>query len=103
MDIVSLIISLISGAAGGNVAGKAAPTVDLGALGNTIAGLIGGAAGGWILQILNVIGTTAATAGATDALQGLDLGAILANVGSSGIGGALLTAIVGLLKNATKG
>lgn len=102
MDLVNLIISLLSGAAGGNVAGKAAPSVDLGTLGNTVAGLIGGSAGGWILQALNLIGSVAAASGATEAAHGLDLGGILANIGGSGIGGAILTAIVGLIKNSTK-
>lgn len=103
MDIASLLISLISGAVGGNVTGKASPEIDLGTLGNTIAGLIGGSAGGYILQLLNLFGHTAAAAGAAgtgmEAAHGLNIAEILANVASSGVGGALLTYIAGLLKS----
>ena len=49
MDIVSLIISLISGVVGGNIAGPAMQDKNLGVLGNTIAGFIGGGAGTFIL------------------------------------------------------
>jgi uncharacterized membrane protein YeaQ/YmgE (transglycosylase-associated protein family) len=42
MDIVSLIIQLVSGAAGGNLAGKAMPSLNLGTVGNSIAGILGG-------------------------------------------------------------
>jgi uncharacterized membrane protein YeaQ/YmgE (transglycosylase-associated protein family) len=54
----SLIIQLISGAVGGNVARAAMKEKSLGALGNSIAGLIGGGVGGTILQA--VLGTAAA-------------------------------------------
>jgi uncharacterized membrane protein YeaQ/YmgE (transglycosylase-associated protein family) len=37
--IVNLIIQIISGAVGGNVAAGAAKNIDLGTVGNTIAGL----------------------------------------------------------------
>ena len=39
--IVGLIIQLISGAAGGNMAGLALKHYDLGTVGNSIAGVIG--------------------------------------------------------------
>lgn len=95
MDIVNLIISLISGIVGGNVAGAAAPDKSLGGLGNSVAGLFGGGIGGFILQALGVLGTAAAPAG------GLDIGSIIANIGSSGVGGAILMYVVGLIKNAS--
>lgn len=37
-----ILINLIAGAVGGNAVGKSSPTFDLGTLGNTIAGLVGG-------------------------------------------------------------
>ena len=52
MDITSLIVQLVGGVAGGNAVGKGVPNVDLGPLGNTIAGAIGGVGGGQILQML---------------------------------------------------
>jgi uncharacterized membrane protein YeaQ/YmgE (transglycosylase-associated protein family) len=98
MDIVSLIISLISGAVGGNVAAAAAPDKSLGGLGNSLVGLLGGGLGGYVLQALdlfNKVNTQVAQTTGT----GLDLTSILANVGTGGVSGAILTIIVGLIKN----
>jgi len=55
--IVNLIIQLIAGVVGGNAAGAALKDYNLGNLGNTIAGAIGGVGGGQILQaiILTII------------------------------------------------
>jgi len=50
--LINLIIQLIAGAVGGNAAGAAVKNVDLGTLGNTIAGAIGGAGGGTLLTAL---------------------------------------------------
>lgn len=93
MDIVNLLISLVSGAVGGNVSGAAASDKSLGTLGNSVAGLVGGGLGGYILQALGLL------ANATPEGAGLDISSILANVGASGVGGAALTYIVGLIKN----
>jgi uncharacterized membrane protein YeaQ/YmgE (transglycosylase-associated protein family) len=43
--LINLIIQVISGAVGGNVAAGAAKNIDLGTLGNTIAGAVGAASG----------------------------------------------------------
>jgi uncharacterized membrane protein YeaQ/YmgE (transglycosylase-associated protein family) len=94
MNIVSLIIQLISGAVGGNVAGAAMKESSLGTLGNSIAGIVGGGLGGTILQM--VMGTAAAGGG-------LDLQSILANVAGGGVGGAILMAIVSIIKNKMAG
>lgn len=98
MDIINLLISLVSGAIGGNVAGAAMPDKSLGALGNSLSGILGGGIGGYILQVLGVLASTAQAGGNT----GLDIGSILANVGSSGVGGAILMVIIGLIKNAAE-
>ena len=90
MDTTSLIINLISGALGGNAAGKAMPDKSLGTLGDSLAGLVGGGVGGSIIQAL----IPALTQG------GGDLGSILGNVAGGGVGGALLMGIVSLIKNA---
>ena len=42
MDIISLIINLISGAVGGNIAGSVLKDQSLGTMGNSIAGILGG-------------------------------------------------------------
>lgn len=99
MDMVSVIISLVSGLIGGNVAGAAAPDKSLGAAGNSVTGLIGGGIGGYILQVLDLFKKAGIDPMAAASAHGLDIGQILANVGSSGIGGALLMLIVGFLKN----
>jgi hypothetical protein len=89
--LVNLIIQIISGAVGGNLAGAAAKDVSLGGVGNTIAGAIGGGIGGQILAALvPMLSQTAGTA---------DIGALVGQVAGGGIAGAVLTAIVGLIKN----
>ena len=61
MDITSLIIEAVSGAVDGNVAGAAMKEKSLGAVGNSIAGIVGGGLGGTILQTL--MGSAAAGGG----------------------------------------
>ena len=89
--LINLIVQLIAGAIGGNAAGAAMKNVDLGTLGNTIAGALGGAGGGTLLTALLPI------------LQGaagnVDVGALLGQAVVGGVAGAVVTAIVGLLKN----
>jgi uncharacterized membrane protein YeaQ/YmgE (transglycosylase-associated protein family) len=50
--LINLIIQLVAGAVGGNAVGAGMKNVDLGTLGNTIAGAIGGAGGGTLLTVL---------------------------------------------------
>ena len=85
-----LIISLISGAAGGNIVGKLLKNLDLGPLGNSIAGIVGGGLGS---QIIAAMG-----AGGADAAAGMDIGSIISSVASGGVGGGVVMAIVGILK-----
>lgn len=100
MDIVNLIISLVSGAVGGNIAGLATKDKNLGPVFNTIAGLIGGGAGDFILKSLGVLASTHATQvpGAAGAGAEFDIAALLANIGVSGVSGGALTAIATLIK-----
>jgi len=91
MNIISLIIEVISGAVGGNVAGAAMKENSLGTVGNSIAGVVGGGLGGTVLQ--TVMGTAAAGGGS------MDLTTILSNVAGGGVGGAILMAVVGIIKN----
>jgi hypothetical protein len=94
MNIISLIIEVISGAVGGNVAGAAMKENSLGTVGNSIAGIVGGGLGGTILHA--VMGGTAAAAGGGGSM---DLTSILSNVAGGGVGGAILMAIIGIIKN----
>ena len=50
--MLPLIIQLISGADGGNDAGAVMNDQNLGTLGNSIAGIVGGGIGGQILGII---------------------------------------------------
>ena len=97
--IIGLIIQLISGAVGGNIAGAAMKQYNLGTIGNSIAGLIGGGVGAQIIGALVGGGTGTDLAGA----GGLDLGSIIGQIASGGVGGGILMAIVGLIKQAMGG
>lgn len=96
MDLTGLIIQLVSGAVGGNVAGGLFKNLSLETLGNSIAGIIGGGLGGQLLSMLGVGGAEAI--GGTEAVGGLDLAGILTNVAGGGVGGGVLMAVVGLVK-----
>src|SRR5262249_34196256 len=48
--IINLIIQLVSGAVGGNIAGGLLKSLNLGPVGNSIAGIVGGGLGGQILS-----------------------------------------------------
>jgi hypothetical protein len=92
--IVNLIIQLIAGAIGGNAAGAWLKNISLGPLGNTISGAVGGGLGGTILQSI-----IPALAGG----GGLDIGSLIGQLAGGGVSGAILTAIVGLIKNSMAG
>jgi uncharacterized membrane protein YeaQ/YmgE (transglycosylase-associated protein family) len=91
MDI-GLLIQLISGIVGGNVAGAALKEKSLGVLGNSLAGLVGGGIGGQILQAL--LGVAASSGGS------LDIGSIIAQIAGGGVGGGALMMIIGLIRQA---
>lgn len=95
--MLALIIQLISGAVGGNVAGSVLKQYDLGTLGNSIAGVLGGGIGGQLLTML-VPALGAAAAGG-----GIDLTAIVGQIVGGGIGGSVLLVIVGFVKQMMTG
>jgi len=97
MDIVGLIIQLVAGAVGGNVAGKANTKFDMGGAGNSIVGAIGGVVLGQIVERVTGGAITADQAAA--ATQGMDIAGIISSLVGGGAGGAILSAIVGMLKN----
>ena len=79
MDLTALLIQLVSGAAGGNVAGALNKAKSLGPMLNTIIGALGGLGGGQLLG-----GTVG--------------GGTVGNIGTSAVIGAALPLLVGLLK-----
>ena len=91
MDPVALLIQLVGGAAGGNIAGSLLKNSSLGGVGNTVAGGIGGLLGGNILN--SALGVTKVAAA-----SGLDIGTIISQTAGSGVGGGVLMVLVGLLK-----
>jgi uncharacterized membrane protein YeaQ/YmgE (transglycosylase-associated protein family) len=89
MDL-GLIIQLISGAVGGNIAGSLMKNASLGTLLNSVIGILGGGLGGQILGMM----------GMSNAAGGMDIASILTQVAGGGVGGGILLAIVGLVKTA---
>ena len=87
-SLLPLIIQLVSGAVGGNIAGSLFKNLSLGTAGNSIAGIVGGGLGGQILAMLGVMTTTG----------GMDVASIVGNLAGGGVGGAVLMAIIGVLK-----
>src|SRR5262245_34127863 len=94
--IVNLIIQLLSGAVGGNIAGGLLKQWSLGPAGNSIAGIIGGGLGGQLLGLL-LGGGAGAAAGS------VDLGSIVTQIIGGGIGGGVLMAIIGIVRQALGG
>ncbi|QIG50086.1 hypothetical protein G5V57_21595 [Nordella sp. HKS 07] len=88
---MDFIIQLVLGALGGNGAGAAVKNASLGTVGNSIVGAVGGLILGQILQ--HYMGMSAADASATSS------NIIQSVIGGAG-GGAILTVIAGLIKNA---
>jgi uncharacterized membrane protein YeaQ/YmgE (transglycosylase-associated protein family) len=86
----ALIISLLSGAVGGNIVGRLYKNLSLGTLWNSIIGILGGGIGGQLLGALGVFGG--------DGSSALNMGNIIANILSSGVGGGVLLAIIGFVK-----
>lgn len=79
MDIATLLMQLIAGAAGGNVAGFLNKAKSLGPMINTILGAVGGVGGGQLLG-------------------GMMGGGAAANVATSAVVGAILPLVAGFLK-----
>jgi uncharacterized membrane protein YeaQ/YmgE (transglycosylase-associated protein family) len=87
----SLIINLIAGALGGNLAGKVFKDLSLGTVGNSIAGILGGGLGGWLLGLLGLSTTGDAS---------MSLSSFIGDTIGGGVGGGVLLAIVGAIKKA---
>jgi hypothetical protein len=81
--IVNLIIQLVAEAAGGNIAGGLFRQFDLGPLGNSIAGIVGGGIGGQLLDM--ILTATGSPTGAAPAGSGFDIGSIVAEFAGGGV------------------
>jgi uncharacterized membrane protein YeaQ/YmgE (transglycosylase-associated protein family) len=88
---MDLIIQLIAGAIGGNAAGAVLKNLNMGPILNSVLGVLGGGLGG---QILGMLGAGGVAAGG-----GADMTSIIASLASGGVGGGVLMAIVGAVKN----
>jgi len=90
--MLELIISLASGAIGGNLAGGVLKNFNQGTLTNSVVGILGGGLGGTILSTLS--------GGAVDAGSASSLAGILSAVASGGVGGGVGLAIVSMIRKA---
>lgn len=85
MDIVSLLVQCLSGAAGGNIAGAINKARSLGPMWNTSFGLLGGVLGGQLLG---------------NSMAGMTGNATAGNVIASALVGFILPFIGGMLRKA---
>ena len=91
MDLIGLAIGLLSGAAGGNVAGKVMNS-KMGTMGRSVTGILGGAG---LAAVSQYIPGLAGLFSDPTAGGGLNLSSILGGAVSGGVGGTVLTAILG--------
>jgi hypothetical protein len=91
MDPITLLMPFFSGAAGGNLIGGILKNFNLGSLGNSLAGMIGGGVGSLVLG--NMLGLPMPTGGVDP-----DSSAILGQILGGGAGGGILTIIISMLQ-----
>lgn len=84
MSMFGLIVQLVGGALGGNLAGAILKKLSLGAVGDSIVGILGGGIGGQVLGLFGMGGG-----------DPFDIGTMVSNVAGGGVGGAALLVIVG--------
>jgi hypothetical protein len=89
MDWVGLIIQLIGGAVGGYGTGRVAKNVSINPTVDAIVGLIGGYGGTWLAGMIPALAPMLTGGGAAYVGQAV----------TGVVGGGILTAIVGLIKN----
>jgi len=88
-----ILINLVAGALGGVGAGKSSPTFDLGTIGNIVSGVVGGGVLGQIVTLLLPSVVAAAQSG------NLSVAGVVSQAIAGGAGGAILTAVIGAIKN----
>ncbi|MEO1140032.1 MAG: hypothetical protein AAFW87_11315 [Pseudomonadota bacterium] len=92
---MDLLISLIAGAIGGNIAAGASKNHNLGLLINSVVGLVGGGLGGQALWWIGAGGL----AQSTTAGGALDPAALMGQVAASAIGGGAALVATGMMRN----
>jgi uncharacterized membrane protein YeaQ/YmgE (transglycosylase-associated protein family) len=97
MNVMGIVTDLIAGGVGGNIAAAVLKKFDLGPIGNTVAGIVGGVGGGQLLSMLMSGGAAAAATSAASS-GGMDMSSIIGNVAGGGVGGAIVMAVIGLVK-----
>jgi len=93
--VEQILINLVAGALGGVGAGKASTQLDLGTIGNIVAGLAGGGVLGQIVSL--ILPSIFAAAQSSN----LSVGGVISQAIAGGASGAILTAIIGAIKNKT--
>ncbi len=81
--MTDLIISLLTGALGGNIAGALLKKFSMGTLWNSVVGILGGGLGAQLLGML-----------------GLDLSGFIGSIAGGTAGGGVLMVVIGVIKNA---
>jgi hypothetical protein len=94
MSALGLVIELVAGAVAGNGVASVAKNLNLGTLGNSLVGAIGGAAG---TSFLGIVIPAIESAGHAD------IATLAGQAVGGGVCGAILTAIVGAIRNASAG
>jgi len=89
-NLLPLIIQLVSGAVGGNIAGSLMKNFSLGTLGNSLVGILGGGLGGQLLGMLGI----------STGAGGINIASIIGSIAAGGVGGGALLAIIGVIKKA---
>ena len=92
---MELLISLISGAIGGNVAAGLLKNLNLGLLVNSLAGIVGGGLGG---QVFTWAGFGGLAQSATPN-GALDPTALTSQIAAGALGGAALLLALGMMRN----
>src|ERR1700758_462593 len=93
INMEQILINLVAGAIGGVGVGKSSSTFDLGTAGNIVSGLVGGGVLGQIVTLLLPSVLAAAQSG------NMSVSGIIPQAVAGGAGGAILTAIIGAIKN----
>ncbi|MET0013905.1 MAG: GlsB/YeaQ/YmgE family stress response membrane protein [Sedimenticola sp.] len=88
--LIPLIIQLASGALGGNIAGSLLNKFSLGTLGNSLVGILGGGLGGQLLGLLGI----------STGAGSMDVAGIIGSIASGGVGGGVLMALIGVIRQA---
>jgi hypothetical protein len=88
-----ILIKLVAGALGGVGAGKSSPTFDLGPLATSFLVPVGG---GVLGQVVTLILPSVLAAAQSD---NLSVGGVISQAVAGGAGGAILTALIGAIKN----